>query len=154
MASITYNQIFSNFLGRIKDYALMSLDEDDAVVQMTEWLHKALAKSYIRRVFSSLTIDDDTQTIEFTMKTSTSDEEDSLFIEDVIAKSMVVEWLDPQLKRTSTLAQMFGGKEQKFYSQAAHLEELRNLYEDSRIEVRKMLRDRGYVYNPYLNVEV
>ena len=50
-----------------------------------------------------------------------------------------------------TRSQMYGGKEQKFYSQANHLIEIKSMLKDCKTELRKMIRDRGYIYNSYIN---
>ena len=48
---------------------------------------------------------------------------------------------------------MFGSKEEKFYSQSQHLSELRGLVNDSRKQQRRMIADRGYAWNSYLDGE-
>ena len=63
---------------------------------------------------------------------------------------MVIKWLEPQVKSKVNIAQMFGGKEQKWFSQATHLGEIKDLLENERIELNKLIRDRGSIYNPYL----
>ena len=63
---------------------------------------------------------------------------------------MVIKWLEPQVKSKVNIAQMFGGKEQKFYSQSQHLSELKDMLETEKISLNKLIRDRGSVFNPYL----
>ena len=62
MASVSYETIFKLFLGNITDIKLASLSEEDAYTLMTEYLHKALAASYLSRLFSTMTLDDGAKT--------------------------------------------------------------------------------------------
>lgn len=154
MASLRYEKVFSNFLGRIKDYDLMTQDSADVYRQMNEWLHKGAAKPYVRRIFDDFEFDDETQEIEFELTSETYDDDmDEEFVSDILAMCMVVEWIEPQVKKTSLMAQFFGGKEQKFYAQANQLSGLQALLNETRREVRRQLRDFGYIYNPYLSLE-
>jgi len=150
MASLSYDEIFSDFLGSVTDYGLASIDIDDMYGLMTEYLHKALSLSYIRRLFSSISLDDTIQEITFEVTNVVDDAADIDFIKYILSKGMVVEWLKPQVRSKLNIAQFFGGKEQKFYAQSNHLSELRGLLEDTQLELRKAIRDRGYIYNPYL----
>ena len=150
MASLSYDEIFSDFLGSVTDYELASINIDDMYGLMTEYLHKTLSQSYIRRLFSSVSFDDTIQVFTFEMANSVDNTADLDFTRYILSKGMVVEWLKPQVRSKTNIAQMFTGKEEKFYSQAQHLSELRGLLEDTKLELRKVIRDRGYIYNPYL----
>ena len=150
MASLSYDEIFSDFLGSVTDYDLASIKIDDMYGLMTEYLHKTLSQSYVRRLFSSITFDDIVQMFTFEMDNSVDDAADLDFVRYILSKGMVVEWLKPQVRSKVNIAQFFGGKEQKWFSQAQHLSELRGLLEDTQLEMRKAIRDRGYIYNPYL----
>lgn len=151
MTSLSYEDIFSNFLGYITDYDFAHLNDDDAYTLMSEYLQKAISKTYIRRLFSSVNMDNEIQEINFEVSHPTEESEDLFFIQTILAKGMVVEWLEPQVKKTSLIHQhITSSKESKFYSQAMHLSEIRSLLEDTKIEIRKLIRDRGYIYNSYL----
>lgn len=150
MASLSYETIFSNFLGNVTDFNIASLNISDAYEMMTEYLRKGLAQTYIRRLFSRLVIDDEIQTLEFEMEYKVDDEQDMDFVINILAKAMVIEWLKPQVRNKLNTMQLFGTKEQKFFSQQSHLSELRGLLEDTQLEVRKEIRDRGYIYNAYI----
>lgn len=150
MASLSYDEIFSDFLGSVTDYDLASIKIDDMYGLMTEYLHKTLSQSYVRRLFSSITFDDIVQMFTFEMANSVDDAADLDFVRYILSKGMVIEWLKPQVRSKVNIAQFFGGKEQKWFSQAQHLSELRGLLEDTQLEMRKAIRDRGYIYNPYL----
>lgn len=150
MASLSYDEIFSDFLGSVTDYELASINIDDMYGLMTEYLHKALSLSYVRRLFSSVEFDDTIQSFTFELDNQVDEAVDLDFVKYILSKGMVIEWLKPQVRSKINIAQFFGGKEQKYYSQAQHLSELRGLLEDTQLEMRKAIRDRGYIYNPYL----
>lgn len=151
MTSVSYEDIFSFFLGNVTDYNIASLDISDANELMVEYLHKAVSEPYIRRLFSSITLDDVVQKINFEMKYAIDEEDDLYFVMNILSKEMVVEWLKPLVRKTTLINQhITSSKESKFYSQATHLTSLRGLLEDVVVDVRKTIRDRGYVNNAYL----
>lgn len=146
-----FENIYSRFYLRITDYNLAGLSENIASEMMNGWMHATLSKPYVRRLFDQLTIDDDVEEIEYELKFPTSDGEDQDFIEQVIAMGMVIEWLQPQVNSVLNTAQMFSNSEQKFYSQANHLQVLQELLKKNQNDQRKLIRDRGYIYNSYLS---
>lgn len=151
MASLQYGDIYSYFLGYITDYKLANMDEDSANELMLEYLRKTISDPYVRRLFLTLTMNDEEQLIDFDLSYKTNASSDNDFVQVILAKGMVIEWLQSHVKSRLNTAQMFAGKEQKFYSQSQHISELRGLLDDARLEQRKMIRDRGYINNPYLN---
>ena len=77
---------------------------------------------------------------------------DTDFVVEMLAKGVVVEWLKPQVRGSKlNVKQVFGTKEEKFFSQAQHISEIRGLLEDTENELRKMIRDRGYINNGYVD---
>lgn len=152
MGSLEYEDLFSFFLGYVTDVYPEDIDEDDLYEVWGEYLHKAVSKTYIRRLFSSISVDDDDETVDFELKKKTDDSQDEDFVKDILAKAMVVEWLQPQVKSKLNTMQLITGKhDQTFYSQSAHISELRALLDDTKTEVRQEIRDRGFVYNSYLD---
>ena len=113
-------------------------------------MRSTLSKPYIRRLLDNCTIDDDVEEVEYEMKFPFSEEEDQDFVEELIALGMVVEWLSPKYHSTLLTAQLFTNSEQKFYSQANHMAELKDMYNMAKNDLRKMIRDRGYINNGYL----
>lgn len=150
MASVTYDEIFSLFLGSITDYKLASLEENDAANLMKEYLHKALSASYVRRLFSSIAFDDDNNILNYEINFPTNPSEDADFIKNAIAKWMVYEWVHNIVRNIINTSQFFGGSEQKYYSQSNHLSELRALMDDTYKEARAFILDRGWIHNSYL----
>lgn len=150
MASLSYDEIFNDFLGNITDYDFASFELNESYEIMTEYLHKTLSQTYIRRLFSSIEFDDDIQQLSFDMKESVEEYSDIDFVRYILSNGMVIEWLKPLVRNKSNIQQFFAGKEQNFYAQSSHLTSMRNLYDDVKLEVRKSIRDRGYIYNSYL----
>ena len=155
MASLTlnYDDLFSAFLGAITDYKLASLDQSDAYQLMSGYLRKTVSKSYIKRLFTTTSLDDEAQIFTFELRHPTDSENDDdmrEWVKLILSKGMVVEWCEPQVKNIVNTAMMYGGKEQKFYSQSQHLSELRGLLEDTKMASRREIADRGYINNTYL----
>lgn len=140
----SYEKIFNTFLRKINDVEFanqIQFNQEYAVDDMTGWLHSAVAK--IGRIEqSSITFDDDTQTI--------AEDLSDIDIE-IYALGMKVEWLTPIVDSKLNLAQMFGGKEEKFYSQSSHLSQLQSMLANDKTEIRKLVRDYGYRHNLYID---
>ena len=150
MASVKYETIFSLFLGSITDYKLASLNDEDANTVMTEYFHKALAASYLNRIFSTRSMDDDNQVFNYELKYKTDNDETD-FVCNAIAKWMVYEWVANQVNSTSLTEQMiFSSKEKSFYSQQAHLGTNMALKDMLYKEARSFVMDRGWINNSYL----
>lgn len=154
----SYQDIYSRFLIKVRDYDFAGLPEPNATEQMLDWLRSALSQPYIFRIFnnSDFSADDEIAELTYTLTDAVNDYQDRNFVEELLAYQMVVEWMQPKVKTTTLFNQMItNSKEQKFYSQSNHLDVLENILKDAQDNVRSMLRDRGYIYNPYLgNVKI
>ena len=150
MASISYEEIFSSFLGNVTDYNLASLSPTDAFEIMSEYLHKSAADPYVYRLFSEYSLDDEGQVLSYTLSNSVNDDTDKEFVINALAKWMVYEWLNSQVQSVTNIAQMFSNKESKFFSQAQHLAEIRGLKDDAYKAARFYIQNAGYVRNSYL----
>lgn len=147
----SYNDVYSRFLIKIRDYEFAGLPEPNATEQMLEWLRSALSQPYIIRIFESISADDEIAEFEYTLTTSVNEYADKNFVEELLGYQMVCEWLEPRVKTSTLINQMItNSKEQKFYAQQSHIAQLRELLADAENKVRSMLRDRGYVWNSYL----
>lgn len=151
MASISYEEVFGSFLGNVTDYNLASLSVTDAYEIMSEYLHKTMAEPYVYRLFSTVKLDDETQTIHYTLADEYDESVDDEFIVTALGKWMVYEWLHRQVRSITNTAQAFMTKEEKYYSQAQHLSELRGLQDDAFKEAQRFILNRGYIANSYLS---
>lgn len=147
----SYNDIYSRFLNKIRDYEFAGLPEPSATNQMKEWLQSSLSHTYIYRIFDTFSADDEIAEIEYTLKSSVDDYHDKNFVEELLSSQMVYEWISPKVKTTTLLNHMMtNSKEEKFYSQGSHLGQVKEIQDDAYNKVRALLSDKGYIYNPYL----
>lgn len=151
----SYEKIFNKFLGRVTDYDFLTIDEAYLWEQVSEWVENAIATPSLRVIFSSITCDKETQTLTYTLRNSAGDElSDQLYVEKLFAMSFVIQWLEPTVKNKVNLTQMFGGKEERWFSQAQHLSELRGILEDTVVRFKKEIRDHDAIYNSYIGTSI
>lgn len=146
MPSLEYETIFNKFLGKVTDYTIASMDDESSNEIMTEYLLSALALPEVENLFTELTVDEDMQEISFELKRSKGESADTRFVTEIILIAMQIAWIEPQVYSHQVTIQILGGKEEKFYSQSAALEQLKALLEESRIRLKKRIRDHNY-YN-------
>lgn len=149
--TLPYETVFSRTRGRINDPKELSLNENDLLEIYTERLHNVIGNPRVRRLFSSLLLDDEIQQISFELNNSVDKVSDEDFVADLIILGMTIEWLQPQIDSILHTSVMIGGKEEKKL-----LDNHKNMIErlDSmKKELHKMIRDYGYMYNSYINTE-
>ena len=145
---LSYSTLFSRVLNKINDPKELSLDENDLLEIYTERLHSVVGKPRVRRLFSSLSLDDEIQEMTFTLNNSVDEESDKDFVLEILSLGMAIEWLQPQVDSVIHTSVMIGGKEEKRV-----LDNHKNMIErlDSmKKEQNKMIRDYGYMYNSYI----
>ena len=151
MASLLYETIESVFLRKVTDYDFLELTDENLESQIMEYLHSAISKVYVRRLFSSVTFDDIAKELTYSLKQSTDEEQDNDFVTEMLALGMVIEWVEPLKNSKLTMKQMItSSKESKWYSQAQHISAMQNAYDSAVKTQRDLIRDRGYIYNSYL----
>ena len=146
--TLSYSTIFSRVLNKINDPKELSLDENDLLEIYTERLHSVVGKPRVRRLFSSLSLDDEIQEMTFTLNNSVDEESDKDFVLEILSLGMAIEWLQPQVDSVIHTSIMIGGKEEKKL-----LDNHKNMIDrlDSmKKEQNKMIRDYGYMYNSYI----
>lgn len=148
--SIPYDDIYSEFLLSIEDWDIASLSEDTAYSFMSGYLSSAVSEPYVRKIFSEFEMDDDNETITCTIRHPQSDSDDARYVTKILAQGMAIKWLDPQIASTRNTQQVYSNSEAKFYSQREHLRGLIELQEKKERELRKYIRDNGYIHNSYL----
>lgn len=130
-----YEPIYNRALAKIQDFELSNLSDRDIEEMLHGWLMSAIAK--FRQCKNDLK-DRDEELRQFNV-----DLEDEEI--EILAIMIVREWLSPQVHSTLLTRQIFSGKEQNYYSQAAHVKELMDMDNSLRIEAQKLMRD--YTYN-------
>ena len=145
---LSYSTLFSRVLNKINDQKELSLDESDLLEIYTERLHSVVGRPRVRRLFSSLSLDDEIQEMTFTLNNSVDEESDKDFVLEILSLGMAIEWLQPQVDSVIHTSVMIGGKEEKKL-----LDNHKNMIErlDSmKKEQNRMIRDYGYMYNSYI----
>ena len=85
-----FQDIFSRFYLRVEDYNIVGLEEDVVKEMLTGYLKAVAAKPLVRRLFSSIIVDEDIEEVEYTMRESWGESEDQDFVEELFALGMVV----------------------------------------------------------------
>lgn len=134
-----YEKIYERFLNSVTDFNLAELDDNTLDEMLRDWLHKAIVRT---RTSSDLSRDDETDV--FNNDLSDLDVE-------LLSLGMKLAWLDQTLASTELTLQFVGGKEEKWFSQASHISELRALREDTKLEIQKLHSYNTYVNNSYFN---
>lgn len=143
-----YEDIFSRFFMRVEDYKLSGYDENLANEVLIGYLRNGASDVYVRKLFSSCVFDDDMERVDWELTVSYDDLGDADFVEDVLSEAMLLQWVYPRYHSTLLTSQFFTNKDQSFYSQANHLAEMKSMYENAKLNLRKKIRDRGYQYAP------
>ena len=144
-----YEKIYSRFYRLVNDPKFFDLEESYAYEHMCGWLHDAISDPYIRKVFSSIALDDEIMLIDFSLSTSIDEFSDEEFVISVFAQYMVIQWMKPQIESVLNTAFVLGGKEEKKI-QANYKNNIERL-DSLEIKLKKYIRDYGYEYNSYLS---
>ena len=153
MASSEFSEIYSRFFLRVKDYEMSGMKEKLVNELLNGYLRSTLSKPMVRRLFQSISLDEDMEEIEYELRNSLDEDSDKDFVEEVLALGMVSEWASPKYHSTLLTSQLLSNSEQKFYSQSAHLAEMKELYNKSQTDLRKLIRDYGYSLSVINGVE-
>lgn len=166
MPSITYDEVFSRFFTKVEAYDIFSenLDINMQTELLCSWLHSAASDVYFRRLFDTFIITDEdiideesgevlyyAKTISYQMKKEIDSFIDTDFVLEVLAYGMALAWIEPKVNSILNISQMFGSNDEKFYAQSNHVAQLRSMRDDIMIKKRNMIRDRGYIWNDYLD---
>jgi len=148
--TLQYEDIFSIFLSKITDYSFLEYDEGFISGQMVSWLHSSSSSPRLRAKFSTFILNDEEATLNFSLKNSVSEQSDCDFVTDVLARAMVIAWLEPEVKNVLLTKQLLTGSEEKFYAQANHISQLEQMLNAAKNEFKNILRDYGYLNNSYI----
>ena len=135
----SYDNIYGRFLNKITDFNLVEIDDYSFNDMLQGWFKAAIVRS--RKCQHDLSKRDD-ELQEF--------EEDLSDLEiELLAMGMVDAWLSQYLNSTENVLQFIGGKEEKYYSQANHIAEIRALREQNLIEMNRLHNYYTYTNNSY-----
>lgn len=148
--TLQYEDIFSTFLSKITDYSFLECDETFVRDQMISWLHSSSSSPRLRAKFSSFTLNDEEGVLGFSLKNSSDEQADCDFAMDVLARSMVIAWLEPEVKNVLLTKQLLTSGDEKFFAQANHVSQLEEMLATAKNELKNILRDYGYLNNSYI----
>lgn len=139
-----YSVVFSTFTNLISDYSFLELTESELTALLTIYLKNSIVR------FSSCkqNLSDRTEASEATDETPAIEGQFNITLTDIeiliLAKYMIYEWLSPKLNTSDLLKQILGTKDYQIYSQANQIKELRELREDTKNEITRLLIDYTY----------
>ena len=136
-----YETIYNRALSKIEDPQLAMLPEEDLEEMLHGYLMSAIAKH--RKCEHDLS-DRDEELKQFNFDLS------DLEIE-IISILMTREWISQRLHSVTNVMQVFGGKEEKWFSQSSHIKELREMDDRLRLEAQQLSRDYSYIDNDYFD---
>lgn len=139
-----YNDIFGRFYQHAEDYKIVGLDQTIVDSLLAGYIKAVIAEPLVRRLFTDITIDEDVGEIEYTMRESIDDNFDQNFVEELVSRGMVVQWLAPQYYSMKNSLQFITNSDQRFFSQANHMTELKGMLNKAYVDFRKYMRDKGY----------
>ena len=136
-----YEKIYNRFSQKITDFNLTEIDDYSLDEMLKGWLTSSIVN--VRKREHNLFLRND-ETQEFEVDLS------DLEIE-LLALGMKLAWIDQYLNSTENVLQFIGGKEEKYYSQANHIAELRELRKDTVREMQSLHNYDTYTNNAYFD---
>ena len=136
-----YETIYNRSLSKLEDPTLAMLPEEDLENMLHGYLMSAIAKH--RKCEHDLS-DRDEELKQFNFDLSDLEME-------IISILMTREWISQRLNSVTNVMQVFGGKEEKWFSQASHIKELREMDDRLRLEAQQLSRDYSYIDNDYFD---
>ena len=137
----SYETVYNRFVQKITDFNIVELDDYSLDNMLDGWLKSAIVRT--RKCEHDLSQRDE-ELQEFTEDLS------DLEIE-LLALGMVDAWVTPMLNSTELTLQFLGGKEEKFYSQAQQMAELRNIKKENSLEMNRLHNYYTYTNNSYFD---
>ena len=107
----SFEDLFSRFYLKAQDYTIPGLTDEVVKDMLGGYLRAVVSEPFVRRMFTSISIDEDVEEIEFEMRESTDEDSDHWFVEELLVRGMVVQWLSPRYYSTLNTSQMFTNSE-------------------------------------------
>ena len=134
-----YSTLYDRALAQITDPLLATLPEEDLKNMLHDWLMNAIVEPVVGE-YDFANRDDK----EFKFDISDRDQK-------ILAIHMVRGWLAPQIASVTLTAQVYSGKETKYYAQANHLSEMRALDESLQRQADLLFCRGTYLNNEYFD---
>jgi hypothetical protein len=136
-----YSTLYNRALAQITDPLLATLPEEDLENMLHDWLMNALVEPVVG-VYDFANKDEESK--QFNFDISERDQK-------ILAIHMVRGWLAPQIASVTLTAQVYSGKETKYYAQANHLSEMRALDADLQRQADLLFCRGTYLNNEYFD---
>ena len=136
-----YSTLYKRALAQITDPLLANLPEEDLENMLYGWLMDAIVEPVVGEYDFTKRNE---ESKEFQFDISERDQK-------ILAIHMVRSWLAPQIASVTLTAQVYSGKETKYYAQANHLSEMRALDEDLQRQADLLFCRGTYLDNGYFD---
>lgn len=146
---MTYEEIYSQFYSKETDPTFFTkYSKDEAYDLLRDWLHSLVGIPYIKKCFSTITLDDELMELTFELANPVDDDSDNYFVKDIFSQGLVICWMQQKVDNVVNLSVVIGGKDEKtiLNNYKANITRL----EDLKIQLRKTIRDYGYINNSYI----
>ena len=141
-----YEEIYSRSYMKRYDPSFYE-DKQFAYDTMKEWLHEIVAFPWVRKIFSSITLDDVLEELNFELVNSVDEQSDNDFVIKLFTDGFVICWMRPRVETAINLATVIGGKDEKklLSNYQANIDRLNSL----ELKLKKYIRDYGYINGSY-----
>ena len=136
-----YSTLYERALAQITDPLLIQIPEEDLKNMLHGWLMSAIVEPVVGEYDFS---DRNEDLQQFNFDISDRDQQ-------ILAIHMVRGWLAPQITSVTLTAQVYSGKETKYYAQANHLSEMRALDESLQRKADLLFCRGTYLNNEYFD---
>lgn len=141
-----YEEIYSRSYMKRYDPEFYN-NKEFAYETMKEWMHEIVAFPWVRKIFSSITLDDVLEELTFELVNSVDEQSDNDFIIKLFTDGFVICWMRPKIDTAINLATVIGGKDEKklISNYQANIDRLNSL----ELKLKKYIRDYGYINGTY-----
>ena len=136
-----YSTLYKRALAQITDPLLATIPEEDLENMLHDWLMDAIVEPVVGEYDFT---NKDEESKQFNFDISDRDQK-------ILAIHMVRGWLAPQIASVTLTAQVYSGKETKYYAQANHLSEMRALDESLQHQADLLFCRGTYLDNEYFD---
>lgn len=129
----TFEEVFECFLSKVRDYDFVKLTEEELVIELTQKLKSAFAKSEFKNIELDLSME------EFTRELS------SLEIE-ALGYWLVYEWINPRVNNVELFQYRMSSSDYDRFSEANHLKAMIEIRNDAYSQARyysNKVRNKG-----------
>ena len=141
-----YEEIYSRSYMKRYDPEFYN-NKEFAYETMKEWMHEIVAFPYVRKIFSSIILDDVLEELTFKLVNSVDEQSDNDFVVKLFTDGFVICWMRPKIDTAINLATVIGGKDEKklISNYQANIDRLNSL----ELKLKKYIRDYGYINGTY-----